>query len=141
MNKKDYNLFNLAKSIANTSDHHFKVGAVLTYKHKPLRFASNSATKCDPIQAKLDFEKYGSYCEGKLHAESAVLIPYIKRRIDISGAEIYIYRCMRNGKSGLARPCSSCMKLIKMCKIKKIHYSTYDGFATETLKYGEKKDE
>jgi deoxycytidylate deaminase len=133
MTNKERSLFRIAKNISSLSDFRVKIGAVLYYKHKVVGSGANSNTATDIIQAKLDKENYGCECPGKLHAESSVLIPFIKRGIDISGSELFIYRERKDGSLGMARPCQSCMKLIKQCGIKKIYYSTYDGYATEMI--------
>jgi deoxycytidylate deaminase len=53
--------------------------------------------------------------------------------IDFSKVELYVYRELRNGKMAMSRPCEACMAVIKKMGIKKIHYTTPDGFATEKL--------
>lgn len=128
-------LFNIAKQCSYLSDHKQKMGAVLYYKHKVVGSGHNSNSRTHPIQARLDSEKYACPCVGKLHAESAILIPIITHHIDISGAEIYIYREKKDKTLGMARPCTSCMKLIKHCRIRKIHYTTEDGYADEVISY------
>ena len=133
MTKRNLSLFRIAKNVAELSDHRHKIGAVLYHKHTIIGSGHNSNTKTDIIQAKLDKKKYGCESSGKLHAESALLIPFLKRHIDLSGSELFIYRERKDHSLGMARPCSSCMKLIKQAGIKKIHYSTYDGYATELI--------
>lgn len=133
LSKKEIRYFNIAKEKALLSDHRCKIGAVVVYKHKIISWGRNSAINTDIIQAQLDSIKYNCPCEGKLHAESDALIYFIKKGISLKGAEIYVYRKLANGNSAMARPCSSCMKLIRQCGIRKIHYTTNDGFATEIL--------
>lgn len=41
---------------------------------------------------------------------------------------------MKDGMSGMARPCPRCMRLIKSLGIKRINYSTQGGFAEEIIK-------
>lgn len=135
MTKKDRSLFRVASNIADMSNHRYKLGAVVYYKHRIISSGCNSSTNTDRIQAILDKQKYGCECCGKLHAESAALIPLIKRHIQIKGAEIYVVRKKHQNTYGMARPCSSCMKLIKECGISKIHYTTDDGYSTEELIY------
>lgn len=133
LSNREKSLFRIAKEVSHMSDRkQHKLGAVIYYKHKVIGTGCNS-NKTDAMQAILDINNYGCNCEGKLHAESSILIPIIKRKIDISGAELYIYREKKDGSLGLARPCSSCMKLIKQCKIKKIYYTTDDGYAVEFI--------
>lgn len=133
MTKKEIKYFNIAKSVSDLSDHKYKLGAIVIYKHRIISSGYNSSTNTDALQAKLDMHKYHCDCAGKLHAESDALLYFIKRRINLSGAEIYVYRQKANGALGMARPCSSCLKLIKQCGIKKIHYTTDDGYAIESI--------
>lgn len=131
--KKEIKYFNIAKSVSELSDHKYKLGAIVIYKHRIISSGYNSSTNTDALQAKLDKNKYKCDCVGKLHAESAALIYFIKRHISLSGAEIYVYRRKADGTIGMARPCSSCMELIKQCGIRKVHYTTDDGYAVELI--------
>ena len=54
-----------------------------------------------------------------------------QRDIDFSKVEIYTHRRRANGSLSMARPCPSCMALIKDLGIKKIWYTTEDGYACE----------
>ena len=135
MTNRNMALFRAAQIASLSSDHRCRLGAVVYNKHRIISAGCNSQTDTDPIQAALDHERYGCCCPGKLHAESAALIPLIKRKIDISGADLYIYRSKRDGTLGMARPCQSCMKLIKQCGIKRIFYTTDDGYAEEVISY------
>lgn len=133
MTKTEISFFNAAKAVSELSNHKYRVGAVVVKSHKIVSSGCNSSTRTDIIQAKLDRQRYGCECPGKLHAESDALIPFIKRKIDLSGASIYIYRQLKDGSYAMARPCPSCMKLIKMCQIKRIYYTTYGGYAKEEI--------
>lgn len=83
---------------------------------------SNNYTKTHPKQkfyADKVHNKYSIY----LHAEIAALVkcrdfPYA----------IYILRLLKNGKFGLARPCPICELAIREAGIKKVFYSSYEGF-------------
>ena len=70
---------------------------------------------------------------GYLHAETDALLPLIRNNVDLSKASIYIYRRMKNGGVGMARPCPRCMSIIKQAKIRDINYTTDDGFANEYI--------
>lgn len=125
--------FNAAKAVSKLSDYRFHLGAVVVNHHRIIGSGFNSATRTDIIQARLDQKKYGCFCEGRLHAESSALIPFIKRRINLSGASIYVYRELKDGTPAMARPCSSCFELIKKCGIKKVYYTTNNGFCREDI--------
>lgn len=134
MTKTHRAMFRVARSVSQLSDHRVRVGAVVVKQHRIISSGCNSSTRTDIIQAKLDGKRYGCDCAGKLHAESAALIPFIKRKMDLSGAVIYVYRERRDGTIANARPCPSCMSLIKQAGIKKIYYTTNDGYAVEEIK-------
>ena len=46
----------------------------------------------------------------------------------VHGSTIYVARLYRNGKQALAKPCSSCQKLIVAAGIKRVVYSTKEGY-------------
>ena len=133
LGKKEYAYFNAAKSVASLSDHRVRIGSVLVKGHKIISSGYNSNTRTDKVQAELDKFEFCMESAGKLHSEADCLLPFIKRKIDISGSTLYIYREKRNGEVAMSRPCSRCMRLIKMAGIKKICYTTEDGIAKETL--------
>ena len=126
--------FKIAKTISDLSDHRCRVGAVVVHKHHIISSGHNSASKTHAFQARLDKRTFGCECAGLLHAETDALIPLMKRGADLSGASIFVYRQMRNGKQGMARPCPRCMSVIKSLGIKYINYTTADGFAEEVIR-------
>ena len=134
MTKKELAYFSAAASIAELSDHpHYKLGAVIVHKHRIVSSGYKSLTRCHPIQAKLDTEKYGEACPGKRHAEIDAIFPLLKNGSNYSGAVIYVARILKNGNIAMARPCSSCEKLIRQLGIKKMYYTTPNGYAVERL--------
>lgn len=128
--------FRAAKAVSTLSDHPVhKLGCVVVDKHRIISSGYNSRSKCHPLQAKLDTEKYGVECPGKCHAEVSALLPLMKSGIDLSRAQVYVYRQHKDGTLAMARPCSSCMKVIKSLKIKRIYYTVEDGTACEKIIY------
>lgn len=101
-----------AKNAALNSRHKFMVGACLVIG-KSLYLGWNKAYKTDP-NSKSEFPT--------VHAElDAIKKAGINR--DMSNAKLYIFRQMRNGNVGLARPCIDCYRLIKGTGIKEFYYS------------------
>ena len=130
----DISFFRIAKEMSNLSDHHYKLGCVVVRGHRIISSGHNNKTKGHPIQAKLDKQFFGlDNCLKHTHAEVATLVPLIKRHEDLSDCTLYIYRQNALGQSAMARPCPRCMQLIKQQGIKKIKYSTDDGFAVEKI--------
>lgn len=137
--KGDILFFNKAKRVAAASTyrtHH--VGAVLVYRGKIIASACNS-NKTSPIQKKYN-RMYRTFNLGdkpimdSMHAEIACILS-VKQEIDWRKAKLYIYRIC-NGKKrgyGLARPCKACMSFIKDRGIRRIFYTTDDGYAQERI--------
>lgn len=125
--------FRAAEGVSLLSDHRCKMGCVVVKGHKIISSGHNSASRRHAFQAKLDRKFFGCECAGYLHAETDALIPLINSGADLTGASIYVYRSMRDGSIGMARPCPRCMSVIKSCGIKQINYTTPDGFAREVI--------
>ena len=131
MTKTQKAYFSAARAVSRLSDHRQKIGCVVVLGHRIISSSSNSATKCNSIQAMLDKKKYGCDCPGHPHAELAALYPLIKRNIDLSTASIYVYRETRDGRLACARPCSSCEWLIRQYNKKKVFYTVSNNIAFE----------
>lgn len=124
--------FRAAESMSFLSDHRFRLGCVIVKGHRIISSGHNSATKTHSLQAKIDTQYFKCDCSGFVHAEVDALIPLIEQHVDLTQASIYVYRSSYNGR-GMARPCPRCIYLIKKVGIRKINYSTPDGFVEEVL--------
>ena len=132
MGKTNKAYFRAAKAVSELSDYPIhKLGCCVVKGHRIISSGCNSKSKCHPIQAKLDTEKYGVECAGKCHAEISALLPLIRDKVDLKGSAIYIYRQHKNGTLAMARPCSSCQKVIRELGIKKVFYTIENGYAVE----------
>jgi deoxycytidylate deaminase len=126
--------FRAAKAVSELSDYPIhQVGCVVVRGHRIISSGHNHKHKCNPLQAKLDTEKYGVKCPGKLHAEIMALLPLMKAKVDLKGCSIFVYRQHKNGTLAMARPCSSCQKVIHELGIKKAFYTIENGYAVEKL--------
>ena len=124
--------FRAAKAVSELSDYPIhKIGCVVVKGHRIVSSGHNHKSKCCALQAKLDTEKYKVQCPGKYHAEIMALLPLMKAKVDLKGCSIYVYREHKDGTLAMARPCSSCEKVIRQCGIKKIFYSIENGYAVE----------
>ena len=101
--------------------------------HRIIGSGTNSNSKTYPLQAKLDSEFFGVQCQGKVHAETDALMPFLRRRVNLSGAVLYTYRELKDGSQAMARPCPRCMQLIKQAGIRDLVYTTGDGVAREKI--------
>lgn len=100
-----------------------KLGAVIVKGGRVLSTGHNE----------IRFSKYIRF--STVHAEESAILKLLSRRAQSSlmGADLYVSRTTPGGRSGLARPCSRCMELIKAVGIRQVHYTTDNG-NTETVK-------
>ena len=108
-----YGYFKLARGISKNSDHRVQVGAVICNK-KPISVACNSK-KTHPIHA----NPYISI-RSSVHAECRAIMGY---NGNLRGSIIYVYRELKDGTPGLARPCNYCLTEMKRAGIMKMYYS------------------
>jgi len=113
------------------------IGAVCVYKKSIVATAWNT-NKTSPLQAQYNIFRYrDSDTAPKAHCE-VNLIQKLRWRfgdsIDWSKVDIYLYREYKNGKLACSRPCVSCLQLLKDLQIKRIFYTTEDGFVEEKFK-------
>ena len=133
MKKRDLKFFNYAKLVSYKSTYkRVHIGAVIVRKNQVIAEGAN-LEKSHPVQKK--FDKYNP-CKREdfkhfLHAEVAAIIK--TGQTDLSDCAIYIYREDKTGKLAMCRPCPTCVALIKAVGIKKIFYSTEEGFCEETI--------
>lgn len=124
-----------AKHASEFSDFYKQhIGCVVVYKKHIISVGFNS-NKTHPIQKLYNKERFlEDTTPHSLHAEITALL-FLKDNKDIkwSDVEIYTYRENKHGELRLSRPCKSCMALIRELGIKKIHYTTNDGYTTEIL--------
>lgn len=110
------------------------------YKNHILSVGYNT-NKTHPIQKKYnkyrDMEYDGIEPSSGLHAEMMALLGLKDMDIDYSKVKLYIYREDNDGKLRNCRPCEACMELIDRMGIKKIFYTTENGYATEIRKVEE----
>lgn len=112
--------FHLCKKLSQHSDHHqHKLGAVIVKKNKILGIGFNKVKTHTKSPHKFNM----------LHAEISAILNTDPK--DLEGSSIYVYRERKDGKLGNARPCIYCYQLIYKYKIKKIYYSSEDGFMKE----------
>lgn len=132
MTRKQKSFFDAAKAVSESSEFpKVHIGCVITEGNHRIISSGCNSTKTHPLQKQLNRERFEVDSVHTLHAEVSALLPLMKEDIDFSKVEVYTHRNYANGKIAMARPCPSCMKLIKDLGIKKIHYTTSDGYAYE----------
>jgi len=137
--KHELHLFEVAKTVALTSPHHkARVGAVIESRGEIIAVGTNGI-KSHPLQQKYNQLRFRdddvSSMDHRTHAELAALIK-AGGNIDPVRAAMYVYRIMKNGSRGMARPCGGCVPALLDFKVKRVYYTTTDGFAYEELTHG-----
>lgn len=138
MNKA--HMFKAAQEVSHEADYtgvsHVKVGCVLVYKGTVIAKGANS-DKTHPQQEKYNKYRFkkakNHYLPAKTHAEIAALSKIKELDIDFSDVQLFTYRALKDGHIAMARPCPACMAAIRNLGIRKIHYTTPDGYADEKL--------
>lgn len=138
----DVHLFKIARECSLQSDYtsncsSARVGCVISYKGTILAKGYNT-NKTHTTQAKYNKWRYNGdaekkYLPCKQHAEVSALQKIKYLDIDFSKIHVYVYRETKNGQMAMARPCQSCLAMIKELHIKNIHYTTDCGFAREVI--------
>lgn len=126
--------FKEAKKASKNSDFRkTNLGCVVVYKNKVVSVGYNSQ-KTHPVQKKYNvFRGIPSNNLGKVHAETKALSMLLEADLDWNNVTVYTYREHKDGSLAMARPCNSCMQLMKNLGIRKICYSTDMGFAKEVI--------
>ena len=113
------------------------IGAIAVYKGSIVAEAWNT-NKTSPLQAQYNVYRYepaDTPC--KAHCETQ-LIQRLRWKfgdsLDWTKVYIYLYREYKDGSLAPSRPCPSCMAMLRDFHIKKIMYTTEDGFAEEKIK-------
>lgn len=114
-----FGFFKLARIESLKVDFRHKIGAVLVKGAKPVSIGRNHPLKCHPI-----IKKYSEF--KTIHAEFDAIIG-IDRHLAIGGT-LYVYREDFYGSLSLAKPCPMCLAFLLECGIKRIYYTTADGY-------------
>jgi deoxycytidylate deaminase len=123
----------IARAISELSNYDkYRLGACVILKKQIIAKGFNKA-KTHPVQKHYNAMRFDVSDKSRhyIHAETAALNQV--KHLDLTGAELFVYHTGVNGEQKMARPCAACMKYAKQLGIKKIHYSTPDGFATEHI--------
>ena len=114
------------------------LGAVAVYGDKVILAKAHNSNKTNTTQ--YFYNRYRIEQKSNImskpprsHAEVNLLRKIRFLDIDFSRVSVYIYRELKNGELGMARCCPACMAALKSLGIKKICYTTDNGFAEEKL--------
>lgn len=78
--------------------------------------------------------KYAQHKGWQIHSE-AEAISKIKNKKKIKGATIYNCRLTKCGIPELSKPCFGCIKMLRDFEMKKVVYTTRQGFKSEKIGY------
>ena len=136
MTKSDKKFFEVARGVSQLSDFsRIKIGCIVVDGKRILSSGYNS-NKTNPTQQRYNYYRnIDLHFPAKVHAEVSALNSLIgKKEIDFARLKVFVYRELCDGTLALARPCPSCLQLIRDLGITKIFYTTKDGFAEEHLR-------
>lgn len=136
LTNKDYKYFEVAKTVASTSTYErVKIGCIIVLKKHIISVGVNSY-KSHPIQKYYNRFRFNpdDAINHTLHAEIQALL-MLPKDLDVSDATLYTYREFKDHQLAPSRPCQSCMRMIKDYGIRRICYTTEDGFCEENLEY------
>ena len=112
------------------------IGAIAVYKGSIVAEAWNT-NKTSPLQAQYNVYRYQGDTPCKSHCETQ-LVQRLRWKfgdsIDWGKVNIYLYREYKDGRLAPSRPCPSCMAMLKDFGIKRVMYTTKDGFVEEKLR-------
>jgi deoxycytidylate deaminase len=110
----------LAKSASLLSTHpKYKMGAVIVNK-KPV------SVGCNLIKTHPRFASGENGTTLSIHAEIRAILSCPRRQL--TGAEIWVYRENRYGDTALAKPCQKCLAVIEEVGIKRVYFTTENGY-------------
>lgn len=100
-----------AIKLTKTSRERFQVSAIIVKGNRVLGYGINSR-KTNPNSS--------SWCKS-VHAEHQAMINAGLN--DLEGSTMYVARTLRDGNPAIAKPCSSCQKLLKRAGVKKVYFT------------------
>lgn len=114
-----------------------RLGAIAIYKGTIIGESWNT-NKTSPLQARYNNYRYHNPAlPAKNHCETA-LVSRIRWKfgdsLDWSRVDIYLYRELKNGQLAMARPCRSCFCLLRDLGVRRVFYTTENGYAEEEFK-------
>lgn len=130
--------FKAAKKCAEQSNYNgassAKIGAVAVFRRTIIAQGRNQ-DKTHPLQQRYNIYRYNvngnHYYPSKMHAEMELISKIRYLDINFSEVEIYVYRETKSGQKAMARPCAACTKALKDLGIKKVFYTTNEGYCEE----------
>ena len=117
----DFGFFRLAKSASTHSNHRYQMGCAISVHGKAVSVGFNFC-KTHPQHTTAE--------RPSIHAEVSAVI---HAQCNISGGTAWVYRETRNGKLAMAKPCERCQMILQEAGIKKVFYTTTNGWEEMSL--------
>ena len=122
MNKKEWKIYNLLKTLAQSSEAagNQQLAAAIVYKGNIISFGQNSY-KTHPFQKRFSKNDKAVY----LHAETTVIYNALKKLSlsELQKSNLYIVRIKKDGTQGLSKPCCGCSRCINTFCITNVYYT------------------
>lgn len=115
---RDERMIRLALKVAEKSQHKFRTGVVIAIGSRIISIGINKY-RTHPQQINC----HTNMNSNSIHAELDAIISCHSPL----GATIYVARILKDGTSGLSKPCKTCQGIIELYGIKKVVYTTHDG--------------
>ena len=131
--------FEEAKKESHLSDYNGQaLGAVAVYGEKVILARGHNTEKTRTSQQKFNVYRVKDKSNiltkpAKAHAEIEIYDKIKYLDLDFSRVTVYIYRETKKGNLAMSRCCPACMAALKSLGIKKICYTTDDGYAEERI--------
>jgi len=118
--------FRAARSASLKSDHPtYKIGSVVVCKGKIIATGHNLIKKSHKLTR--IFHKYQA-----MHSEVSALI-HCRFTHNLKGAILYVFRQHKDKTNAICRPCCTCIKILQLFGIKKVIYTTDEGYKALSL--------
>lgn len=118
--------FREAKRASECSDHdQYKIGACIVYKGRAISVGSNQRFKTNPLTRM--FNQWQT-----IHGEVSAIVRLKNKKL-LKDCKMVVYRENALGELAMARPCPTCLKILKFFNISSIAYTIQGGYAEEVL--------
>ena len=108
--------FKICEKLSYKSNHsQHRLGCVIVKKNRivGLGFNSNKTSPHSPDKFKTIHAEWDATCGVSLK--------------DLKGSTAYILRIRKDGSYGIAKPCESCLSILKHCGVEQVCYTTQVG--------------
>lgn len=113
----------LAKKTAEKSTYKFRVGCVIVRGSRIVGFGWNDGVKTH-AKSPHPFKS--------VHAEFDAVLS--TKGESVAGCDVYVCRILADGSLAMAKPCAHCEAMLRKLKVRRVFYSTSEGWKQEDYK-------